>query len=241
MDSMALTSKVLIQQLGRMQWFAYTPEIFSALLIHELVVNSLAGKGLNRILQVFTQVAPRVGVGNVHPLGAQKLCRFCGVFGGHGYAELGSEGACCTRKKDSVINRRNALSNFLYNVKFGVVARNIYGRFSCGLQEETNNGAGYLLNFGDVRAVECRHCGDGNFSRILCHDEGIPGSQAGDIGEAFCLKVLFAVFGSDDVADLGEEGAAASVEVVGVGVVREQDCVDGENRFGGDGGRRQSS
>ena len=41
-----------------MQWFAYTPEIFSALLIHELVVNSLASKGLNRVLQVFTQVAP---------------------------------------------------------------------------------------------------------------------------------------------------------------------------------------
>ena len=131
-----------------MQWFAYTPEIFSALLIHELVVNSLSGKGLNRILQVFTQVAPGVSVGNVHPLGTQKLCCLCGILGGHGYAELGSEGACCTRKKDSVINGRNALSNFLYNVKFGVVARNIYGRFSCGLQEEANNGAGYLLNFG---------------------------------------------------------------------------------------------
>lgn len=84
-------------------------------------------------------------------------------------------------------------------------------------------------------AVECRHCGDGNFCRILCHDEGIPGCQAGDIGEAFCLKVLFAVFGGDDVANLGEEGAAAGVKVVGVGVVREQDCIDGENRFGGDG------
>ena len=37
------------------------------------------------------------------------------------------------------------------------------------------------------------------------------------------------------MADFGEEGAAAGVEVVGVGVVREQDCIDGENRFGGDG------
>lgn len=138
-------------------------------------------------------------------------------------------------QKDSVINGSNALSDFLYNVKFGVVARNVNSRFSCGLQEETNNGTGLLLNFGDVRAVECRHCGDGNFSGSLCHDESIPGCQAGDIGEAFCLKVLFAVFGGDDVADLGEEGAAASVKVVGVGVVREQDCIDGENRFGGDG------
>ena len=69
-------------------------------------------------------------------------------------SKFGSEGACCTRKKDSVINGRNALSNFLYNVKFGVVARNVNSRFSCGLQEETNNGTGLLLNFGDVRAVE---------------------------------------------------------------------------------------
>ncbi|CNJ16064.1 Uncharacterised protein [Mycobacterium tuberculosis] len=67
--------------------------------------------------------------------------------------------------------------------------------------------------------MECRHCGDGNFSGSLCHDESTPGSQSDDIGEAFCLKVLFAVFGSDDVADLGEEGAAASVKVVGVGVM----------------------
>ena len=134
-----------------MQWFAYTPDFFSALLIHELVVNSLAGKGLNRILQVFTQVAPGISVSNVHPLGAQKLCRLCGIFGGHGHVEFGSDGVCSTRKKDSVINGSNALSNFLYNVKFGVVARDVYGRFSCSLQEETNNGTGLLLNFGDVR------------------------------------------------------------------------------------------
>ena len=61
--------------------------------------------------------------------------------------------------------------------------------------------------------MECRHCGDGNFSGSLCHDESIPGCQAGDIGEAFCLKVLFAVFGGDDAGVVaGHYGVEAECE-----------------------------
>ena len=202
----------------------------------QAVGQARGGEGCFQLVAALGEVGPAVVVDRDDAPGVKNP----GGLGGLGAVqddrsaveEHGEAG--CSGEQEGGVDRGEAVGGLPDRVERGVVAADVDRRQALAGHDEADDLAGegldLLTRSGAVDGGDSGH-GDGAAARVLQLNR-LP------VGQALGLRpeALAAAGGGEGEGDVGEQGAAGGVEVVGVLVVGEQDHVDGAEVGRGSGG-----